>query len=79
MIIYVFNHIQHAIVCNTEPYSSFSISPVILLKLLLRNLMTAVLSQGSGDNTASVRIHFGVNQKWAIHILHQILPWPSYS
>ena len=39
--------------------------------------MASVLSQGFGDNTASVRIHFCIDPKWAVHILDHICPWPS--
>ena len=44
------------------------LSPAVLLELLLRNRMATVLSQCSGYNTASVRIHFCVNEERAIHI-----------
>ena len=52
----------------------YLLSPFILLKLLLRNWMAAVLRHSLGDNTASVRIHFCVDPKWAIHKLNNILP-----
>ena len=52
-------------------------SPSVLLELLLRDWVTTVLSQGSGDHTASVHIHLCIDQKRAIHILDHIRPGSS--
>merc|ERR1719222_1692246 len=52
--------------------------PAVPPEMLLRIWMATVLSEGFGDNAASVRLHFCVDHKWAIRILNLICPCPSY-